>query len=51
MDRPMSPYQLRRREEERLGAVAGVLGIVAAVLFILITLQETGYPIGVPLLR
>lgn len=49
MTRPTSPYQLRRQEEERLGAIASVLGILAAILFVLITLQETGYPIVLPL--
>jgi hypothetical protein len=49
MDRPLSPYQVRRREEERLGAIAFVLSLAAAVLFILITVQAAGYHVPMPL--
>jgi hypothetical protein len=50
MDRPTSPYQLRRREEERLGAIACGLSLVASVLFVLITAQAAGYHVVSPLL-
>lgn len=43
MDRPLSGYQRRRREEERLGAIACALSLIASVLFILITAQAAGY--------
>jgi hypothetical protein len=49
MDRPVSPYRLRRREEQTLGAIARVLGLAAAVLFVLITAQAAGYHVVLPL--
>jgi hypothetical protein len=49
MHRPLSPYQVRRREEERLGTVAFVLSLAAALLFVLITVQAAGYDVPLPL--
>lgn len=49
-DRSVSPYRVRRREEERLGAVARVLAIVASILLVLITAQRAGFHVVVPIL-
>ena len=40
---------MRRREEERLGTVAFVLSLAAALLFVLITVQAAGYDVPLPL--
>jgi hypothetical protein len=51
MGRPESHYQLRRREQERLGDLARFLSILAALFFTLVTVQAAGYTIAIPFLR
>ena len=51
MERPESQYQLRRREQERLGDLARFLSVLAALFFTLVTVQAAGYAVTVPFLR
>ncbi len=48
MERPQSPYQVRRQEEERLGDLARFLSVLAAFFFTLVTVQAAGYAVAVP---
>lgn len=50
MDRPVSGYQRRRREEERLGSLARFLSILAGVLYTLLAVEAAGYHVHLPLL-
>jgi len=50
MERPESQYQLRRREQERLGDLARFLSVLAALFFTLVTAQAAGYAVTVPFL-
>jgi hypothetical protein len=50
MERPESTYQLRRREEERLGDLARFLSVLAAVFFTLVTAEAAGFSVTLPFL-
>ena len=50
VDRPVSGYQRRRQDEERLGSLARFLSVLAAVLYAMVTVEAAGYPVHLPFL-
>ena len=42
MKRPTSPYQLRRSEEARMGAIAAYVSVVAVVLMMVVIVRAAG---------
>lgn len=50
VDRPVSGYQRRRQDEERLGSLARFLSVLAAVLYAIVTVEAAGYPVHLPFL-